>query len=50
MLFYVVIDNCQSSPCQNAGTCTNDVNKYTCTCQPGYTGANCQSGEVCIVI
>lgn len=28
---------CSSSPCAH-GTCTNQVNSYTCQCQPGYTG------------
>jgi hypothetical protein len=26
------IDECQSSPCQNGGTCINEIGKYTCQC------------------
>ena len=27
----------------NGGTCTDGVNRYTCKCPAGYTGANCES-------
>ncbi|XP_035661274.1 uncharacterized protein LOC118405716 [Branchiostoma floridae] len=37
------IDECESSPCENDGTCVDDINSYTCTCPPGYGGDNCQS-------
>lgn len=26
------IDECQSSPCQNNGSCTDEINAYTCDC------------------
>ena len=39
------IDECASSPCQNGGTCIDDVNSYTCLCAPGYSGVNCDGGE-----
>lgn len=35
------IDDCASSPCQNAGTCQDGLNDYTCSCTLGYTGKNC---------
>lgn len=35
------IDDCASTPCQNAGTCQDGVNDYTCSCTLGYTGKNC---------
>lgn len=31
-------------PCKNGATCTNTgQGSYTCSCQPGYTGATCET-------
>ena len=38
------INECESDPCLNGGTCTDVINGYQCTCQPGYTGNNCNLG------
>ena len=40
----VDIDECSSSPCQNGGTCDDDVASYTCGCVAGYEGINCETG------
>ena len=37
------INECASYPCDNGGTCKDDVNRYTCICVPGYTGVNCET-------
>ena len=42
--FNTVIDNCRSSPCQNGGSCSNNANRYSCSCITGYTGNECQTG------
>lgn len=39
----VDIDECNSNPCQNSGTCSNLANQYQCTCAPGWTGTNCET-------
>ena len=39
------IDECASAPCQNGGTCVDQVNGYLCQCAPGYTDLQCQTGE-----
>ena len=39
------IDECASSPCQNGGTCMDQVNSYQCQCLPGYTDLQCQTGK-----
>lgn len=39
------IDDCVKQPCKNNGTCKDGVNSYTCTCQAGFTGNNCETGE-----
>jgi hypothetical protein len=37
----------RSTPCLYGGTCTDDSDgsSYTCTCQSGYSGKNCQLSE-----
>ena len=39
------IDECASAPCQNGGTCVDQVNGYLCQCAPGYTDLECQTGK-----
>ena len=37
------INECASNPCKNGGTCTDQINGFTCECSPGYTGTECES-------
>ena len=39
----VNINECSPNPCQNGGTCTDDINSYTCSCVPGYNGTSCET-------
>ena len=41
---FLDIDECASNPCQNGGTCHDDIDSYTCDCVPGYEGDDCQIG------
>ena len=41
------IDDCDPNPCQNGGTCTDDVNDYTCSCPKDYSGKNCEKFKGC---
>ena len=34
------INECQSHPCQNGGTCIDLVGHYICSCPPGTLGEN----------
>ncbi|VDL80711.1 unnamed protein product, partial [Nippostrongylus brasiliensis] len=38
----VNIDDCASQPCQNGGTCTDEVAGFSCACPAGYRGVHCQ--------
>ena len=43
-LFLADIDECSSILCAN-GQCINGVNQYTCSCDAGWTGTNCDEGK-----
>ncbi|OWF47461.1 lactadherin-like [Mizuhopecten yessoensis] len=36
-------DQCKSNPCENGGTCSDNLNKFTCSCTKGYGGERCQT-------
>lgn len=42
----VDINECDSSPCENGGSCEDEVDDYTCHCLAGYSGDHCQTGKI----
>ena len=43
--FLVDTDECVSEPCQNNGTCTEQINGYECQCVAGFNGTNCENSK-----
>ena len=48
-IFAAFVGECASSPCQNGGTCVDSVNSYSCNCDAGFSGANCEAGNILII-
>ena len=40
-IFSDEINECDSSPCKH-GVCVDGENNYTCICEQGYRGENCE--------
>ena len=39
------INECDTDPCENGGTCANTMGSFTCTCAAGYDGDTCENGK-----
>ena len=39
------VDECASMPCQNNGTCVDDINRFTCDCISGFMGRFCETSK-----
>lgn len=39
------IDECQSNPCRNGGTCVDGLASFKCVCLPSYAGLYCEEGK-----
>lgn len=38
------IQECNSSPCLNGGTCVEQIDTYLCNCAKGFYGNDCENG------
>ena len=45
-VFFSDMDSCSSSPCKNDAPCTNIPDDFSCACTPGWSGKQCDVGEV----
>ena len=47
MIFFLLknsdIDDCAMNPCSH-GTCQDESNDFTCTCETGWEGKKCEKG------
>ena len=43
LYFFMFLDvnECDSSPCQNGGTCVDEIYGYTCQCTDAWFGDTC---------
>ena len=53
--FFLAINECDSSPCQNGARCFDYNNGYLCMCAAGWTGPTCDQGRylclsVCLLV
>ena len=39
------INECESNPCLNGGTCRDEVNNFVCQCRNGFTGQRCENAN-----
>ena len=46
-LLHTVVDPCLSDPCQNSGDCATVEDSNQCNCGSGFSGMNCEVGELC---
>ena len=42
----IEMDECDSNPCGNGGTCNDYINEFNCTCASGYEGTLCETGNL----
>ena len=50
MTLLTELNECDSSPCLNGGTCFNAINAYICTCVAGFTDLECSSGNISLLL
>ena len=44
-VFITDINECKLDPCVH-GNCTDLINNYSCSCDPGYNGRNCSESKL----
>ena len=50
-MFHIVdMDDCQSDPCTNGGTCLDGISSYTCHCSVEWTGDHCEVSKQNITV
>ena len=42
--FFLDVDECTWTPCENNATCINNNGSYTCNCSDGWEGNHCDEG------
>ena len=45
----IEINECDSDPCQNSGTCIDQLNGFVCRCEDGYDGDFCENSRTTVL-
>ena len=45
LIFFKLLGDCRSQPCENGGTCVELGDTTICQCSSGFTGSICQGSE-----
>ena len=48
--YFLDINECASNPCKNEAQCNDKVNGFECQCAAGYSGTNCENGELTFLL
>ena len=43
---FVDINDCAPNPCENGGSCVDQVDAFICNCAPGYGGDTCSASKI----
>ena len=46
IIYIADINECDSNPCVNDGTCTDGDNLFTCACAAGFMGDACEQSKI----
>ena len=49
-MYVVDINECESNPCEHGGTCTDMQDGYSCACESGFTGSECETGTLILCL
>ena len=45
LFYFVDVNDCEESPCNNGGICQDGIASYTCVCPVGFTGLDCETSK-----
>ena len=45
-LYDLDIGECSSLPCQNNGTCVDEINRFSCNCTSAFSGFFCETSRI----
>lgn len=46
VIYTTDINDCKDEPCKNGGTCLDGDKNYTCMCEAGWNGKDCETSKL----